>query len=59
MSSIERVEQRIAELVAASGVPEDPSHSQNTLEWLLELEPSCVSGHSEVEALQLRRPWIH
>jgi hypothetical protein len=37
MSSIERVEQRIAELVAASGVPEDPSHSQNTLEWLLDI----------------------
>ena len=32
MGSVERVRNRIAELVAASGVPEDPGHSRNTLE---------------------------
>jgi hypothetical protein len=41
VSSIERVKRRIAELVASSEVPEDPSHSQNTLKWLLELEPDA------------------
>ncbi len=62
MGSIERVEQRIAELVAASGVPEDPRHSQNTLEWLLELEPDagaalCIAalGHDVERAIETRK----
>ena len=62
MGSIERVEQRIAELVAASGVPEDPGHSRNTLEWLLELEPDAGAalriaalGHDVERAIETRK----
>ena len=62
MGSIERVEQRIAELVAASGVPEDPGHSRNTLEWLLELEPDASAalriaalGHDVERAIETRK----
>ena len=62
MSSIERVGQRIAELVAASGVPEDPGHSQNTLEWLLALEPDAGAalriaalGHDVERAIETRK----
>ncbi len=41
MSSLERATQRIAEVIAQSTVPEDPRHSQNTREWLLELDPGA------------------
>ena len=41
MNSLERTRQRIAEVIAQSSVPEDPRHSQNTLEWLLELDPAA------------------
>ncbi len=39
MPSLARAERRIAEVIAGSGVPEDPLHSRNTLEWLLRLDP--------------------
>ena len=62
MCSIERVRNRIAELVAASGVPEDPGHSRNTLEWLLELEPDASAalriaalGHDVERAIETRK----
>jgi hypothetical protein len=41
MDSLERAKQRIAEVIAGSSVPEDPRHSRNTLEWLLELDPGA------------------
>jgi hypothetical protein len=38
---LERVRTRIAEVIAGSSVPEDPTHSINTLEWLLKFEPGA------------------
>ena len=39
MDSIECAKQKIREVIAASEVPEDPAHADNTLEWLLKLDP--------------------
>ncbi len=39
MSSIECAKDKIRLVVADSRVPEDPRHADNTLEWLLRLEP--------------------
>ena len=47
MDPLERVRERIGEVIAGSLVPEDPRHSINTLEWLLNLAPGAD------EALQL------
>jgi len=41
MKGIQRVERRIAHVIGCSSVPEDPVHSRNTLEWLLELDPKA------------------
>ena len=41
MINLEQATQRIAEVIAQSSVPEDPRHSQNTREWLLELDPGA------------------
>ncbi|NQT73178.1 MAG: DUF4202 family protein [Chloroflexi bacterium] len=41
MDSLERAKQRIREIVAQSKVPEDPHHAENTLEWLLRLDPKA------------------
>jgi len=41
MKGFERVERRIAHVIGHSSVPEDPTHSGNTLEWLLELDPKA------------------
>ncbi len=41
MPSLARAERRIAEVIAGSQVPEDPVHSQNTLEWLLRFDPEA------------------
>ena len=38
MDSIESAKQRIRETIAASKVPEDSRHSENTLEWVLKLD---------------------
>ena len=46
-TDIECAKQRIRLIIAGSGVPEDPSHADNTLEWLLQMEPDAS------EALQL------
>jgi len=41
MDSIACAEQKIRSVIAHSGVPEDPRHAQNTLEWVLQLEPGA------------------
>ncbi|MCZ6626297.1 MAG: hypothetical protein O7B35_19010, partial [Deltaproteobacteria bacterium] len=38
MDSIESAKQRIRATIAASKVPEDPLHAENTLEWVLRLD---------------------
>jgi len=39
MDSIDCAKQRIREIIADSGVSEDPRHAENTLKWLFRLEP--------------------
>lgn len=39
MDSIKCAKRRIRAITAASKVPEDPFHAENTLEWLLRLDP--------------------
>ena len=41
MDSIDCAKQRIRKIIARSGVPEDPLHAENTLKWLLMLEPKA------------------
>ena len=41
MDSIECAKQKIRAVIAGSRVPEDPRHADNTLEWLLHLEPDA------------------
>ena len=62
MNSLERVEQRIAEVISGSSVPEDPAHSRNTLEWLLRLAPQADTalriaalGHDIERAVEARK----
>ena len=47
LTDIECAKQKIRLIIAGSQVPEDPCHADNTLEWLLRLEPDAD------EALQL------
>ncbi len=47
LANIECAKQKIRLIIASSQVPEDPRHADNTLEWLLRLEPDVG------EALQL------
>ncbi len=47
MDNIDCAKQQIRAVIAGSRVPEDPRHADNTLEWLLRLEPDAG------EALQL------
>ncbi len=47
MDSLDCAKQEIRRVIAASQVPEDPHHADNTLEWLLLLAPDAD------EALQL------
>ena len=39
MNNIEYVKNRIRKIIANSSIPEDPLHAENTLEWLLKLDP--------------------
>ncbi len=39
MDNIERAKWKIRQVIAASKVPEDPVHADNTLEWLLKFNP--------------------
>ena len=41
MNSIEKAKKIIREIIAGSSVPEDPLHAENTLKWLLKLEPKA------------------
>jgi hypothetical protein len=47
MLSVERAKRKIRAVIAGSRVPEDPRHADNTLEWLLRLQPDAD------EALQI------
>ena len=62
MDPIERTRRRIAEVIAGSSVPEDPRHSDNTLEWLLRLDPNADAplqlaalGHDIDRAVSTRK----
>jgi hypothetical protein len=62
MDRLERVVRRIGEVIAGSTVPEDPEHSRNTLEWLLQLDPAadaalCIAalGHDIERAVEERK----
>ncbi len=41
MDNIDRAKQKIRAVIAGSPVPEDPRHADNTLEWLLRLQPDA------------------
>jgi len=41
LTSIANAKQKIRKIIAASHVPEDPRHADNTLEWLLHLAPNA------------------
>ncbi len=41
MGNIDCAKQKIRAVIAGSRVPEDPRHADNTLEWLLRLEPDA------------------
>jgi hypothetical protein len=41
MDNIDCAKQKIRAVIAGSRVPEDPRHADNTLEWLLRLEPNA------------------
>ena len=41
MRNVDRAKRKIRAVIAGSRVPEDPRHADNTLEWLLRLEPDA------------------
>ena len=41
MDSIDCAKLSIRAIISGSGVPEDPLHAENTLEWLLKLDPAA------------------
>ncbi|GMQ99832.1 MAG: hypothetical protein BMS9Abin18_0659 [Zetaproteobacteria bacterium] len=41
MDNIDRAKQKIRAIITGSQVPEDPCHADNTMEWLLRLEPNA------------------
>lgn len=41
MNNIESAKGRIRAVIAGSSVPEDPRHAENTLEWLLKIDPEA------------------
>ncbi len=47
IDSIVRAKQKIRAIISKSGVPEDPVHAENVLEWVLKLKPDAD------EALQI------
>jgi hypothetical protein len=62
VNGLERVERRIAEVIAGSTVPEDSDHSSNTLKWLTELAPGADAalriaalGHDIDRAIEERK----
>lgn len=42
MDNIEQAKRKIRKVIAGSKVPEDPGHAENTLEWLLKLDPHAA-----------------
>ncbi len=61
-NSIVCTKQQIRVLIAGSKVPEDPRHAENTLEWLLRLEPEAdealqiaALGHDIERAIESRK----
>ena len=61
-NEIDRVIQRIEEIVGKSSIPEDPVHSRNTLEWLLKFKPDAdvalriaARGHDIERAFEYRK----
>lgn len=50
MDSVECVKREIRKTIAASKIPEDPIHADNTLEWLLKLAPE-VDPAMQIAAL--------
>ena len=62
MDSVECTKQKIRAVIAGSTVPEDPLHAENTLDWLLRLEPDAdqalqiaALGHDIERALKARK----
>ncbi len=41
MRNVDRAKRKIRAVIADSRIPEDPRHADNTLEWLLRLEPDA------------------
>jgi len=44
MSPLEAAKQDIRRMIAHSCVPEDPTHAENTLQWVLKLDPAADSA---------------
>ena len=62
MDSIESAKERIRATIAASKVPEDPLHAENTLEWVLRLDAKAgqalqiaALGHDIDRAVERRK----
>jgi hypothetical protein len=62
MNNLDCVKKRIRSAVARSSVPEDPSHAENTLEWLLKFKPDAdealriaALGHDIERAIDERK----
>lgn len=62
MEGMDRAKQVIRDTVAKSPVPEDPRHAENTLDWLLRLDPDAdeslqlaALGHDVERAVPSRR----
>ncbi|MBN2516929.1 MAG: DUF4202 family protein [Deltaproteobacteria bacterium] len=62
MSHVECTQRKIRTIISHSAVPEDPIHAENTLDWLLRLEPGAdmalqiaALGHDVERALEDRR----
>ena len=62
MDSVECTKQKIRAVIAGSKVPEDPLHAENTLNWLLRLEPDAdqalqiaALGHDIERAFKARK----
>ena len=62
MDSFDSIKREIERIIARSPVPEDPSHSKNTMEWLLRLKPDAgealriaALGHDIERAIEQRK----
>lgn len=62
MNNLDCVKKRIRSTIAGSSVPEDPKHAENTLQWLLKLNPDAdealriaALGHDIERAIEERK----